>query len=136
MDDSKRRLKGSPSRDCFKQRHKDLPSNFYAMDLDFVLIAKTPIPDVICAIDYKQHGDEITFTEVIGYNAMTRRGLPVYIATGDAEAGRFEISRYVGGHHATPTYTLQPICKTESWQDFQSWEQELRNEFILKWNAH
>jgi hypothetical protein len=49
---------GSPRRDRFKQRHKLLSKEFYGCDLDFVLVTKTPVPDVIAVLDYKSNDGE------------------------------------------------------------------------------
>ena len=70
MDDKTKILKGSPSRDSFKQLHKShCPQSYYACDLDFILVAKYPFR-IIAFIDYKKHSDKITFSEVIAYNEL------------------------------------------------------------------
>ena len=123
---SKHHLKGSPSRDLFKYYHKRLNNKFWGCDIDFVLLDKYPFPDIVAALDYKKHGDEVTFSEVIVYNALIIRGIKVYIVEGDAESGAFRISEYVGGHHAQPSDELSQVCNTESWDEFEQWEQALR----------
>jgi hypothetical protein len=122
----KHHLKGSPSRDLFKFNHKKLNRRFWGCDIDFVLLDKYPFPDIVAALDYKKYGDEITFSEVIVYNALIIRGIKVYIVEGDADAGAFRISEYVGGHHAKPSYELVLVCNTENWDEFGEWEKSLR----------
>jgi len=129
MDNNTKNQKGSPSRDDFKRAHKDLSRRFYACDLDFVLVEKFPYPDIVAVLDYKQHGDAITFTETIAYNALVRRGLPVFIVTGAVATGAFRIERYVGGHHATPRTELEFLRMTASWEEFEAWEQSLRDAY-------
>ena len=123
---SKHHLKGSPSRDLFKYNHKKLNNKFWGCDVDFVLLDKYPFPDIVAAIDYKKWMEEITFAEVIVYNALIIRGIKVFIVEGDAETGCFRISEYVGGHHVKPSYKLEPVCTTTSWDEFEQWEQALR----------
>lgn len=128
MHENTKQLKGSKSRDEFKRRHKDLDKRFYACDMDFMFVAKQPFPDIIAVIDYKKDTDDaITFAEVIAYNALNRRGLAVYVVTGDAEIGSFLIYRYDGGHHAKPRKKLTHIETCKSWSEFADWEQRLRD---------
>jgi len=126
MNDEMKNLKGSPSRDLFKQKHKSLASQLYACDIDFVLVDKMPVPDIVAALDYKQRSDDITFSEVIAYNALLQRGIPVFIVQGDAEQGSFVIYRYQGGNHRNPRYDLTKEAQTFGWEDFQDWEFRLR----------
>jgi hypothetical protein len=126
MNEHTRNQKGSPSRDTFKRNHKDLDKSFWACDLDFVLVDKTPFPDIVAVIDYKKSSDEITFSEVIAYNALLGRGLPVYIVMGDADTGNFLIYHYRGGNHKRPRYDMKEICKTANWTEFSAWERSLR----------
>jgi hypothetical protein len=120
---------GSPSRDSFKRKHKDLCRTFYACDIDFVFVTKSPHADIVCVIDYKKSLDEITFSEVIAYNGLIRRGLPVYIVQGDVDTGRFTISRYVGGHHAKPESKTIAVHETKDWQAFSEWEKSVRDKY-------
>ena len=129
MKKSIRNLKGSESRDVFKRHHKDLSQALYACDLDFVLLAKEPVPDIVAAIDYKSDDDEIRFSEVIAYNALVRRGIQVFIVQGDPETGAFQISRYEGGHHRKPRYTTTAVATTKNWNEFEAWEFALRHQF-------
>lgn len=126
MNDHTKLQKGSPSRDEFKVRHKLLRKELWSLDIDFLFVEKSPYPDIIAAIDYKSHGDTLTFAEVIAYNALTIRGIPIYIVSGDAETGEFEIKWYVGGHHQKPRYELVLMKTTANWKEFEAWEIELR----------
>lgn len=134
MDDFKKIQMGSPSRDAFKQRHKQLRGDLYGCDIDFVLVEKTPVPDIIAALDYKVEGDDVSFAEVIAYNGLIMRGIPVYIVTGDAMTGEFRIDRYTGGNHKPkpPEYHLEFVQNTTSWSDFEKWETLLRHEHCKK----
>lgn len=128
MREETKQLKGSPSRDIFKRKHKDLNRKFYACDLDFVFVEKEPYPDIIAAIDYKKDTDDrITFSEVIAYNALMRRGISVYIVTGDAELGSFIIYKYDGGNHVKPRWDVNEVFRCNDWAGFSEWEEGLRN---------
>lgn len=120
-------LKGSKSRDDFKHRHKQLLPSLFAIDIDFCLVEKHPIPHVVALIDYKKTSDEITFAEVCAYNHFILTGIPVYIVTGSVETGEFIIEQYMGGHHKKPDVRKEFILKTSNWQEFQSWEVQLRS---------
>jgi hypothetical protein len=126
MNEQTKNQKGSPSRDTFKRMHKELSKTFWACDLDFVLVDKLPVPDIVAVLDYKQSDDDITFSEVIAYNALMGRGLPVYVVVGDAEAGSFIIYHYRGGNHRKPRVDMQEVRRTENWQQFAEWEQSVR----------
>jgi hypothetical protein len=128
MNEATKQQSGSPSRDLFKRKHKDLNKHLWSCDVDFVFIEKHPSPDIVAVLDFKNGtGDDITFSEVIAYNAIIRRGIPVYIVTGDPELGAFTIFRYEGGHHVKPEYKLRNLCQTQNWQEFEDWEVRLRN---------
>jgi hypothetical protein len=129
MDEETKALQGSPSRDRFKQRHKELDPLLYASDVDFVLVIKDPKPGIVAALDYKTYSDVIRFSEVIAYNAFKDAGIPVYIIQGSADPdGCFTILKYISGNHNPdpPVYELQEVCKTKNWQEFEKWEFELR----------
>lgn len=126
MDDITKNLIGSTKRDQFKRMHKEIGKEFWACDLDFVLVEKYPVPDIVAVLDYKD-GEEITFSEVISYNALLHRGINIYIVDGDAKTGVFKIQRYVGGHHGRPDFRLIPECETKSWDEFKTWEQKIRD---------
>jgi hypothetical protein len=130
MDNHTRQQTGSPSRDQFKRLHKKLSRDLYGCDIDFVFVTKVPTPDIIAALDYKQDGDGISFSEVIAYNSLVRRGIPVFIVTGEAAAGEFRIERYTGGHHGKPKFTLEHVCDIANWQEFEQWERSLRKQYM------
>lgn len=136
MKESKRTLQGSVKRDEFKRHHKDLSPSLYACDLDFVLLAKEPVPDIVAALDYKADNDEIQFSEVIAYNALTRRGIQVFIVQGDSETGTFCISRYEGGHHREPRYKTTIVKTTSNWNEFEAWEFSIRSEFAERYGDY
>jgi hypothetical protein len=125
---------GSPRRDRFKQRHKLLSKEFYACDLDFVLIQKTPVPDIVAVLDYKANeGERITFAEVIAYCAMIRRGIPVYVIRGNVDTGAFDIEQFVGGHHREPRAEFKHITRVLNWEQFGDWERRLRDAAEATW---
>lgn len=126
-------LRGSDSRDEFKRRHKQLSRQFYASDLDFVLVEKHPYPDIVAALDYKRNSDSISFAEVIAYNSLLKRGIPLFIIKGDELKGRFTICEYMGGHHGRPDCVLKAIRNTDSWVEFEAWESELRTKWTTRW---
>jgi len=135
LNDQTKNQKGSPSRDTFKRMHKELGKDNWGCDIDFVFVEKAPFPDIVAVIDYKQSCDEITFSEVIAYNALMNRGLPVFVVSGCADSGRFTISRYMGGNHFKPNYTLDEVLKTENWSEFERWEKSLRSQYQEKLGA-
>jgi hypothetical protein len=125
---------GSPKRDRFKQHHKRLSKEFYACDLDFVLVTKTPMPDVVAVLDYKANDAErVTFAEVIAYCALLRRGIPVYVVRGDVDLGAFEIERFMGGHHREPRAQFKPVARVLNWEQFGDWERRLRDDSEATW---
>ena len=129
MDQQTKNLQGSPSRDKFKRKHKDLSRQFYACDIDFVFVEKEPLPDIVAALDYKAFGDAITFSETIAYMALVKRGIPVFIVTGNADAGVFKIDKFIGGHHKKPRHELKHTASTCSWEEFSAWESSLRQAY-------
>lgn len=137
MKENTRNQCGSPSRDKFKRRHKDLNKDLWALDVDFVLVEKKPFPDIVAVLDFKAGAsDSVTFSEVIGYNALINRGISVYIVSGDPECGAFTIFRYEGGNHTKPTCKLVHVKNTESWQEFEDWEKALRRFRQSRWAEH
>jgi hypothetical protein len=129
MDEWKKGLKGSPSRDIFKAEHKKrAPKSFYACDLDFVLVAKFPSAHIVAILDYKKPRDNVSFSEVIAYNELSKH-IPLYIIRGnDPKRGPFIIERYDSGDHRPepPIVNTTPIRQCESWQDLAEWEKTLR----------
>jgi len=134
MDDNTKQQIGSPSRDIFKRKHKDISKELWACDLDFVLVEKYPFPDIVAALDYKRENDDISFSENIAYCALLRRGTPVYILIGDAEAGIFTIYKFMGGNHVKPRNELKELYKTKSWHDFENWEKEIRDRWRKRYS--
>lgn len=135
MDDQKRSLVGSKSRDAFRAWHKQvLSSTFYATDVDLVLVSKYP-PKIVAAIDYKQRNDGITFSEVICYNDFLSKGIPVYIVQGEYYENKlphfstFTIFRYLGGDYRPepPTVKMEIIESNIDLAGFSRWEAKLRS---------
>lgn len=133
--DGKQSLKGSPSRDIFKFMHKQQCKEHWGCDLDFIWVMKSPQPDIVAGLDYKAYGDEVTFTEVIAYNALLMRGISIYIVQGDAESGAFDVYQYGGGHHYKPRYTLAFVCHTDSWDQFHEWQASIRKEYASRFGS-
>lgn len=129
MDEATRKLKGSPSRDTFKQKHKQLSKSLYACDLDFVLVSKKPDPCIVAALDYKASYDKVTFSEVIAYNSLKAKGIRVYIVEGGRDAEPpFSIKRWDGGNHLPfpPVVNLTHVFTAKTWAEFEWWEKQLR----------
>lgn len=128
MELGKQGLKGSPSRDEFKRRHKDLSATFYAGDLDFVLVTKYPKAGIVAFLDYKRCGDQVTFAEAIAYNSLLSIA-PVYIVQGDnPNTGPFTVLEYKGGDwRPEPPVVSLIYCETvQDWRGFGNWERRLR----------
>ena len=128
MDDLKKKLKGSPSRDIFKHLHKQyMPKQCYGTDLDFVLIAKYP-NRIVAFVDYKGLYDTITFSETIAYNIL-KDIAPVYIIqSNNPEEGPFTIYQYLNGDPAPepPKVKLELINTFLRWADLKDWESRIR----------
>ena len=127
MDDRKRKLKGSESRDTFKQLHKELNRRFYASDLDLVLVEKNPPGQVAC-IDFKLPYDHVSFAEVLTYNDQLKIAPVFIIESPDPLAGPFRVLQYLGGdwHPEPPSVKLELVCVCEDWAEFGVWENALR----------
>lgn len=126
MDEGKRNLIGSPNRDIFKRRHKDLNRSFYASDADLCLISFKP-PGVVAYLDYKAEGDQVTPTEGILYNEWMV-STPVFIIEGATpDAGPFTVWRYMGSDKE-----LEYVTFVSDWAGLEAWEQGLRNEYRRK----
>jgi hypothetical protein len=132
MNDRVAKLKGSELRDLYKQLHKEmLPSHMTGCDLDFVIVEKNP--DCIVAFkDVKRSRENVTFAEVIAYNALLRIA-PLYLLYVDGNegliAGRFAVYRYLGGNRVPnpPVIRTELYARLNSWDEYRRWEQELRN---------
>lgn len=131
MDKDKENLKGSPSRDLFKQLHKRMmPRSFYACDLDFVLISKYP-NRIVAFIDYKTTKDYPRFSEVVAYNELIKQA-PLFIIQSkkdDIETGPFHVFQYLGGDPAPepPEVDINLVLSCLSWKELAIWEKEIRN---------
>lgn len=132
MDKQKQNLKGSESKDEFKRRHKDLSPTFYCSDIDLVWVCANP-PEVIAHIEFKTHGDSITFTQIILFNRLLSIA-PVYIVEGFPETGEFYIREYLGGDSKSnpPTTKLKDIKYLRNWNEFEVWEWDIRNKYAWK----
>ena len=130
MDDKTKLLKGSPSRDTFKQAHKSLSNSFYACDIDFVFVGNHP-PGIIAFLDFKLPRDTVTFSEVLAYNDLLKLA-PVYIVeASDPANGPFKVARYTRGvinaYPRPPTITLEPVGTFCNLAAFGEWERKIRN---------
>lgn len=126
MDAAKQMLKGSPSRDLFKQMHKQTHPQHYSSDLDLVAVEKYPYPHIPFLTDHKCGNEKLTFSEVILYNDNVMKGVSVFIVRGDALSGCFDIYEFTGGHHAKPTWSEVFVCHVDNWADFHEWEASAR----------
>lgn len=127
VDEEKRQLKGSPSRDAFKRRHKDCAKWFYACDLDLVLVGKSPYR-IIAFFDYKTPKDKITFSEAIAFNILKAIAPIFIIRSENPDSGPFTILQF---HDADPkpeppVCTITPILMCRTYEDLEQWEQKLR----------
>jgi len=122
--------RGSPSRDAFKQRHKACPGWFYACDIDFALVSKSP-PGIVAFLDYQVGEEAVSFAEVLAYNELLSLA-PVFLVRGDGDAeGPFDVMEYEGGdwRPEPPHVTLQTILVQADWVMLSQWEQTLRNTY-------
>jgi len=127
MDDIKKGLYGSRSRDTFRFMHKKLNPKFYASDGDLILVSFDP-PGIVAYLDYKQVNDSITVTEKLLYNEWCS-STPVYIIQGDKpELGQFDIYRYIKSD-IREKELLEFSTSVYSWDEYSNWEMELRNQY-------
>lgn len=143
MDKSKEKLKGSDSRDIFKQLHREkLGNGFYASDLDLCLIAKYP-PGIVAFLDYKRLNDYVSFSEGTLYNVLLKIA-PVYVIKAElidnTIYGPFEIDRI---HHVDwkpeppnvyyysdlPVPIKEDVIICENWTELKKWESEIRIDY-------
>lgn len=130
MDSDKQELQGSPRRDVFKRRHKDLPGNLYGMDVDFCCIEKHP-NGIAAFLDFKTPWESITFAEVIGYNALMSMA-PVYIIRApDPEQGPFQVFAYMAGNPGPdpPDVRLELRETCPNWPALGRWEAKMRGDY-------
>lgn len=129
LDDGRYELVGSPSRDTFKRRHKDMPPQFYALDIDLVLIDRAPFM-IVAFCDYKRPTDNITFAEVVAYNDLLKVAQVYIIEAGDPQNGPYTIMRYLGGDPRPhpPKVEIVEECRCTTFKDLETWEREIRQE--------
>ena len=126
MDENKRNLIGSPKRDKFKRRHKDIDKSFYGADADFCLVSFSP-RGVVGYIDYKGSGEGVTRTEEVLYDEWMETK-PVFIIEGvDPETGPFKVWRYLGSDKE-----LEYVTFVADWSGLEAWERGLRNAYAKK----
>lgn len=127
FDSNKLHLRGSPRRDLFKQMHKTLDHAFYATDIDFALVSKSP-PGIVAFIDYKSPYDMVQFSEVLAYNVLSKIA-PVYIIeAANPQTGPFAISLFSTGDYRPhpPKVKLTLIAECRNWEELEAWERKLR----------
>ncbi len=142
MNDEKRNLEGSPSRDRFKVLHKQLLGKWcYALDSDLELIEKFPRPGIVARLDFKALGDSISFTEAIAYNEYKIKLAPIYIVEAQVFPGQFVKSdplthrfniylfKEADYHPNPPTVAKQLIAERLTWKEFEQWEITLRTQW-------
>ena len=134
----KTHLRGSKSRDTMRFWHKQppIPKNFYASDIDFILVEKYP-PHVAAILDWKCPGDQVTFTECIAMNDFMNKGYLCYIIWGEHEESvpgkpvliRADIYRYLGGNYRPepPEIRTERVCQIENEAEWIRWERTVRN---------
>lgn len=136
MIEDKRNLQGSLSRDIFKRLHKQkCDSDHYATDADLVLVAKNPYR-VVAGLDYKQYGDEVSFTEAILYNWFIDRDVPVYLIYSQSLNGfpdsvhRFDLYRYYYADPGPDPPIVEKELKAQdlTWKALNDWETRLIEE--------
>lgn len=130
MNDNKRNLKGSPSRDAFKLAHKSLCRHFYATDIDFCLVEKSP-PGIAAYFDYKRPSDSVTFSEVLAYNKLSLIAPVFIISSANPETGPFDVHIYFGGDPKPepPNVWMPYVCTCDDWAAFQQFEQIIRDQY-------
>jgi hypothetical protein len=123
----KQELKGSPSRNGFKYLHKKLSRRFYACDLDFILVGKSPYR-IIAFLDYKRQTEPLTFSEIIAFNELKKLAPVFIVRSNNVEQGPFQILRFEGGDPTPdpPVYNLTAIHYCKTWQDLEDWEAGVR----------
>lgn len=132
MSDARRAVKGSPTRDTFKQLHKSrLPRHLFAVDADLALVEKSPF-GTVALLDVKCGRDSVSFTEVIFYNDLLRYGVPVFIVQANTvdDLSRYHVTvyRYAGGDPRPnpPTCELVEPVTLSGFEQYAAWENALR----------
>lgn len=123
MDEQKQKLKGSPLRDEFKQRHKLLRRDLYVADIDLMLVSK---PQGITGfIDLKRFAEPLTFAEVLAYNHLLKVGFRVFIVVAySSSLDKFDIQEYLGGNWQPkpPPVKLKALHAGLDWKGYERWE--------------
>jgi hypothetical protein len=139
MNQTMRDLKGSPSRDKFKQLHKKmLAQSFWALDCDLELVEKYPEPCVMARLDFKMPNDDVGFTEGIAYNWYVNLPppfrVPVFIIEAhhfdeeDTNKHRFTVKRYIQADWRPKDVLaeLETVAENLTWHGLGEWEGNLR----------
>jgi len=114
MDEKKKTLRGSETRDDFKSRHKqNMPDNCYASDIDLAWVGKK---QVLAFFDYKRGSDATNYNERIFYEALSRALAPVYILH-EKQDDRFVVSKCVNGewYWETKTVGWDDLCELRAY---------------------
>ena len=130
MDDSKKQLQGSESRDIFKRYHKHINKLCYCIDADLVLVEKDP-EGIVAYIDFKKPKDSVTFAEALAYNEWAKTK-PVYIVEADSpERGPFSIRQYLRANWRPnpPVVEWGDTVLVANWSEYEQWELEIRNNY-------
>jgi len=135
MNEAKQGLKGSPSRDSFKQIHKiKCSEEKFACDLDLVLVSKVPKAAINAFLDYKKFGDKVSFSEVLAYNNLISMAPLFIVRSADPDNGPFYIRKYLSGDwrpYPDPIVQLGEPIKLANWDEFNKWETSLRMAITL-----
>lgn len=122
-------LQGSVSHDIFKQRHKkNMRPEFYSSDIDLMAVTKFP-HGIAAIIDYKKPADHLTFSEVVAYNDLIKKGYSVYIISSDDPShGPFDVYLDKGGNPdpEPPVPDLKFRCHCANWDELEQWENVVR----------
>jgi hypothetical protein len=137
VDENKHKLFGSTARDVFRRWHKDLPKEFYALDIDMVLVEKTSheAGGIVAVIDFKtlKTKDTLEFTEALTYKFFIDLGIPVYIVYASrtkvpnilfSPVGVFEITAVTDWK--IPTWTTDNHIVFTCKADYREWEKKIR----------
>ena len=139
---AKQALVGSKSRDVFKRWHKELPKDFYALDIDLMLITKRGSAGGVSAIvDFKlaREGDKLTFTEAIAYKFFIDNGVRVFIVVaGGVDEEAFKLIPPVYAREIVsvsdwkkPTWEMGDKVEFATFSDFSRWEKKIRDESFV-----
>lgn len=139
MELDNRTMRLSRSHLLFKYLHRvRFPRNFYAFDTDLVLVSKNP-PKILAILEFKNQGDRLSFSEVLGFNHLKEAlpDVPIYIIEArkpfvgvEEDLHRFDVYEYVYGDWRPdpPEVMLSPILLGATWYDLLTWESALRRD--------